>query len=583
MENNEIETLEPETNTVPQEPVMIQQNVDIPTSNPEIPINQPGLGQEGGNGIGSNQPVNMVEQPTMQPTTPTINIGNNQPPLEGIGQPSPMKEDIQNITPPIEATPQPMNGDSNITPPTSNNQVANQNSNTKKLLGIFGIIAIIGIFGLIIVPKFMTNGKKIVQKEVTTFFAQAKKIITKSESSILEYDLEKDSLGLEGTLVIDSNYKSDGIDLAKLKNYKLVYGGVIDKNNNNASANLQLVKDSSKLIDINGYVNGKDASLSLGDIYDRTITEKLEKEIKELDFSKNKNVKDLETLIDKTEKIVKETIKEKDITKSKVEKEIGGKTDKYTKIEYKINVEEFTREVFIAYQKDNEIIKLISNLTEQEEKYVKELLEESIKELEEDREQSIIKLNVYLKGISNEMVMTEIIPEEEGSALTIEKENNTYKYQLTADNKEVFSGEYDIEKELFTMNNKEDGMTLKISKENNQRVIDLKYENEYESMTINATIQNKITSTTQQNDTVIKLAVKAEEESLEATITNQLTLEKNKKVVPITSNNPIEMDAVSEEEIEAIYSRIEQKLSSLINDIMPAYSEEAMTSFRKIM
>ena len=159
-----------------------------------------------------------------------------------------------------------------------------QKSSNKIMIPIILAVAALAIAGIILIPKLFMSNKKVLENEITTIFASAKETLKNSEKNVLEYDLEKDSLGINGSLTIDSNYKDGDIDLSKLKNYKITYQGAIDKKSNEASAQIGLTKESKNLIDFAGYINGKKVLISLGDIYDKGLTTELEKEIKELEL-----------------------------------------------------------------------------------------------------------------------------------------------------------------------------------------------------------------------------------------------------------------------------------------------------------
>ncbi len=442
---------------------------------------------------------------------------------------------------------------------------------------IIAIIAIVGIMGLLFLPKLLVSKKKIVENEITTVFTAAKKSLKEGEKNILEYDLEKDSLGLNGSLTIDSNYKNGDIDLTKLKNYKIVYQGAIDKKGNEASAQLELLKGTKNLIAIDSYTKGKNVLLSLGDIYKKGLTTTLEKEIKELDLSKTKNTKDIETLIEKTEKIVKGTIKDENITKTKEEKEINGKKDKYTKIEYKINLNEFSKEVLTAYQNDSEIITILANLTEQTEKDIKDLLKDAIDNI--DSKEDLLIINNYVKGFNNELKEIEIIDDE--STIIIDKDGNIYKYRMENAGEKIFSGEYNSKEESFTLET-ELGMSLKMTTENDSKIISFNYKQGSTSLALDAKIQNKVKGATQENNIEIKISYKSDSDNISATLQNDLTISKNQKIEKINKTPTEDIDDLTEEELQDITLAFYEKIEDLIYDIMPSMADSG-TSFREIM
>ncbi len=446
---------------------------------------------------------------------------------------------------------------------------------------IIAVVAVLGLAGFLLVPKLLMSNKKIIENEITTVFTAAKKSLKEGEKNILDFDLEKDSLGVNGTLSIDSNYKQDGIDLSKLKNYKITYQGAIDKKSNEASAQLGLLKDAKELLSADGYINGKKVLISLGDLYEKGITTEIDTEIKELDFSKNGSIEDLEKLIDKTEKIVKDTIKDDDIKKSKEEKEINGKKEKYTKIEYTIDTNKLSKEVLKAYQEDEEIIKILANLTEQDEKDIKDTIKEAIEELEKEEEENTIIINTYLKGLGNEIVEIEITDTDGKDKIVIDKEKNVYKYYLQADGEKVLNGEYNDKEESFTLESDE-GISLKITTEKDTRKISFDYKMGTESVSINATVTNKVTSSNQESNMVIDVVYNSGDEKITATIKNDMTITKNQKVEKVNKSQTVDIDDMTDADMDKITNAAYEKLEDLIKDIMPSLVEDG-TSFRKIM
>ena len=187
-----------------------------------------------------------------------------------------------------------------------------------KVLGIIiPIIMILGIASLFVLPNIFLSGRKVIEREITAVFNEANRLINEYDKSMLKYDINKDSIGVEGTLTVDSNYKGKQYDLTKLKNYSIKYSGVVDKSKNEASFDLELDKKSASLLEISNYISGNKLMTSLGDVYNKTIITKLSSEIKDINISNFNDTEAIKKILAKTEKIMKDNINEKDITKGK--------------------------------------------------------------------------------------------------------------------------------------------------------------------------------------------------------------------------------------------------------------------------
>ena len=166
------------------------------------------------------------------------------------------------------------------------------------ILIIAGVLLVGIIVGAIfLLPNLMFSGKKAIDNEITEIFSKTKNTLIDSEKYVMNYDLDKESLGFEGTLSIESDYKDDTYDFTKLKDYKLNYSGVIDKKENAASGVVTLSKNSTDLATMDGYITGKDMYVYMKEIFKKTIHMESDSEIKDLEFSKTQDMNDILKLI----------------------------------------------------------------------------------------------------------------------------------------------------------------------------------------------------------------------------------------------------------------------------------------------
>ena len=294
---------------------------------------------------------------------------------------------------------------------------------------------------------FLRNDKTIVKASFEKAFKQAKNTLQLTKKTTLQYDLEKESIGVNAKLSFESDYKSEDIDLSKLKDYEMLFHYVIAKKDNKASANFQLNHPENGL-DIKSYIEGKNAYITLGDLSQKILSFELEKEIKDIKAT-DVDFEDIEKILKVTEKTTLDFIKEKDISSKEVEKEIHGKKGKYKQITYQINVNEYLYSLLSAYRYDEEILEIISKLTDTKKYEIEEEIKNTMKELKNDKSDDKIIINTYLSGIISKVQALEIIIEND--SLWIEMDNKNYIFKAYEREEEVFNGSYKVDNTTTTL------------------------------------------------------------------------------------------------------------------------------------
>ena len=507
---------------------------------------------------------NVVNEPIQQevPTEPVVN--ETMEPVIPEVQAEPVIPEVQTDSTTVEVP-------AAEVMPSSTEEVKSSSLETKKkspLVPIIIVVAGLLLVGLIlgaifILPNFLFSGKKALENEITSVFNLVNDSLDESEKNLLEYDIDKDSLGITGSLTMESNYKDENFDLSKLKDYKIDYSGVIDKGSNTASLNARLIKNATNLLAIDGYVDGKTVYLSLGDIFNKVITTDTEDEIKDLELSKSGDIKDIKKILDKTKEAVIGSINEDNIT---VEKEDGLK-----KVTYKYKSNELEKVVINAYLNDSEIIEIFSEMSAQSEDKVKEALNDELKEIEKDTDNNETIVVLYLKGLKNDFVKTEIRSEK--SKLLITKEDDTYNYVFEEeDNDTKIKGDFNLVKDTFNMNIG-DNMSVMIQGGDKKATINLDYNDGSQLIKVQAIVTNNVNKNKQTNNAVIDLEYTYGNETITATINNDITIEKNKEVEKtLASSDTIYYEDLTETEINAIESKLYEKLGQVIEDIMPGYN-----------
>ena len=512
----------------------------------------------------------------------------NEQNIEEIPKEEPVQEEVAKESQIEEVQPE------ETTEPTTENTIVEENKpieeNTpveppkkKSYVGlIIGIVAgvlVLVIILVLLLSRMFVTPKEVVNSGVTSMFKQARTLLKTSQSNLLQFDLDKDSLGITGDLTIDLNYKDKDIDLSKLKNYQLNYTGVIDKKENSASAGFALTKSNKDFLKANTYIDGNKAYFELGDLYNKTLNTKLDKEIKDLDLSTKTNIKDIDRLLQKTEVIVKNIIKNDNITQTIEEKEFNGKKSKYTKVEYTFNPDDFESKLLEAYLQDDEAIELIASISQKEEKKVREEFDSTIEMNKNYKRETKETINIYLQGIMKNAVAYELV--SNGETLLIFKDNKTYKISLTENNKEVLKGDYNTKTKTLNLKNN-DGFSLTAIFKQDKITADLNIEEDTTKLNVNAVINNKVKSSSQTNETTVKVDYSEGRNNINATITSRMTIEKNKKVSTIKTTPTVNVEDISETELKDIYTKLLDKMNELQKDIMPNSTGD-LTQFKKLI
>lgn len=447
---------------------------------------------------------------------------------------------------------------------------------SKKPFIITGIVMfaviVIGLIGLLL-PSLLMNNKNIVKREVATVFSQLKKSIKEAEKNTLEFNLDEESVGVEGSLKVKSNYKNSDIDLTKLDKYNITYSGVIDKKDNKASLGLKLA-DNKDIVGVDAFVKGKDVYVDLGDLFNKTLTSEMDKEIKDLEVN-SLDYDDIIKILDKTENSIKENINDSDVSKEMVEKEINGKKKKYTKVAYKVNVNDQTEKLLTAYKEDEDIVEILSDLSSVSEKEIKEALDEGIKSAKE-AEKEEFDVNVYLDGLFNKVVSLEVV--DENNSLVVDVNGKVYNYRLMDNDKEIASGVVDKGKNTmtFVMKNDDVDINFEMKEENNNKVSgNLKVDSNGTKINLDFDMTSKRSGKKLDTTLNAKVDLEVEKEKFNFEINSNTKTELDKKPTEVKVRDAKKLDDLSETELNDLYSNLMKKVEPILKEVMPSYTTNA--------
>ena len=437
------------------------------------------------------------------------------------------------------------------------------------IIGIVAGVLVLFVVLFLLMLRMFASPKDIVNTGVSTLFKEARVALKATEKNLLKYDFDKDSLGLTGDLTIESNYKTAEMDLSKLKDYKLNYSAVISKKSNEASAGVTLTKSGKEYLKADGYVEGKTAYFSFGEMFSNTLKTKIDKEVKDLDLSTNDNIKDIDRLLEKTEKIVLKSIDKSDIKQTKEEKDFYGKKATYKKIEYTIKQNELSKNIYEAYLSDDEILEILANISQKDKSDIKKELKDELDALSRSTYESTEVVNIYLSGLMNNAVAYELVSGK--STLLIVKNKGNYIIKILSNEKEIMTGEYDAKTKTLNLSS-ELGLTIKATFNPEETVVDINYAEGKNKASLNAVINNKVKSNMQENNITLKIGYSDGYDDIDATIKSNMKLEKNKKVNSLPTSSAIDVEQLSDAQLQGLLLKITEKLEAIEKEIMPSYN-----------
>ena len=557
------------TPVAPKEQVAINptQTIQSSATAPQAtPVDQPF------NGNVTNQPmkpnpvnVTATSQPATSPMSPT--------------QPEASQPPVTNQQEQILATTEEAKTDS-ITQNTTNEEIVQEKPKKKSKIPILLLLILLAGGLYLFYNYFLMNEERIIKSETKKVFAFITEKVNRLEKNTFDYDIEKEKIGLEGKLTISSNYKTEELDLAKLSNYNITYNGAIDKSNNKLSGSIALNKNNDKVLSSDMYMQGKDILIKLNELFDKALKTTSEKELKDIETTKSLSYANIKTILNKTEEITLNTIDKKELNKRLIQKEINNKKDYYMEIKYKLNLRKYTINLIDGYLEDEEIIKIFAETSNKTSDEIKTTLKDTKKSIEEaSGEDTIIDLVFYMDKIMGSFKEVDIINQEKDNSkdgyiykYIIYKNDNIYKFEYNANGKVEKTGTYDLEKKELTITSKDEysstNITLTETDDNTLNIIlNISNKDSY-NLTVSTKINNQISSTSQINNTTININYKYGEQKINAEINNNITITKGKEPVELKNNDYVEVESLTEEQINSMKQKASNIMESVLKDFI---------------
>ena len=459
-------------------------------------------------------------------------------------------------------------------------------TNKKNLKFVIPLLIIILLLGGIFVfyHFFLMNEKTIVKKSFSSFFSLLTDRVNDLDKNHLDFDIEKESLSLDGNVSFQSEYKSEEIDLSKLKDYSIHYGGVINKSGNNLSGRISLNKESNPILAVDGYLNGKEFLLKSEQLISKILKTNVNTELKDFEMGNSFNYDNVRILLEKTEKITIDTIDDKKITKSLVDKKINNNEEKVMKISYVMDEDVYIEKLLKGYLEDDKVLTILAELSNQKNDDIKEVIQNYLNSKDNSNSSKKIILDFYLDKIFCTLKEFDISEEDSfngNSNVTkfiVVKDNKNFQYSLVNDDVLVLSGTYDVSIGKLTMVQKDRGeeinVTLEKIKDNSYKV-DVTYsQKDMFFIRVNATMDNTLSSTTQSSNVVLSLEYKTEQDDIKLNVISNSSLSKGKEVTAIDANNVVDISELSDEDFMQIYRNLSNVLDPVIKDFVPNYDSK---------
>ena len=440
----------------------------------------------------------------------------------------------------------------------------------KKGLIVFLVILFLLIALFLVANYVFFTPEKIVKRNINSMFTSMKISVKNYYENNAKYDFDKESVDFKGNLTLNSNYKKDGLDFTKLKNYTVNYDVVIDKPNNKVSALFDVKRLNKDFMSIKSYNNGKYSILDLGDLYNRTVKTDGDLDIKNITATAASE-KDVLTLLDRINEFAVNHVSNDKITKKMGKFEVNGKNSFFTRINYEINEDNYNNDFYKFLRDDDKAFKALQNITGKKEMDLFDELETNII-FDEDLTKDVSEFNFYYKLLPLKANYIEVNDEDESFVFEpLKNKINVTGYYKKEKNMDAYY-EYDTSKLFIDYADKDDKSSLKldmiIKEESINGTID--YIDDKDS--VNLKIDSK-TSFRKNNDskteTKVDFNYKGEEYSFDLTAVANSEIKTKVKPFEIKEKNTISYNEFNEKDDENIQNAFANKMIVFLNDIAP--------------
>ena len=447
---------------------------------------------------------------------------------------------------------------------------------TPLIIGVVvAVLAICALAYFVVTNFFLVTGKNVVKTSMTKVYDYMLASVDKAEKKTLPIDFSKDSVGFKGDISFSSNFKYQTIDLSNLEKYKITYDTVVDLSKQEFSLEAALGKEGKELIDGAAYLKNKILSLASSklSIYSYTIEAP---EPIDFDFSKSFGYADVKLIINKAKKISIDNINESNITKTTENRSVSGVSKSYTKVTYKVDTNEYSKQILTGFKDDNEVLDALARITGQTVDKVKEFIENELKDLSDDKqtfkaENNEATFNIFVDGAGKFVALDAVFDGD--NKLEVEKANGNYSFKGFDGDKEIFHGNY-LE-ETKTLNYYGESSAYKyevsvkeVSDTKTNIAINFVYAEDYK-LSFNVDLENVVNNNSQTFNVNAKITYTyAEEDPYEFGVKSNMEITKGATVKEDSNMFTRPADNMTEEELEQISNKLQEIYMEIISDFM---------------
>ena len=428
----------------------------------------------------------------------------------------------------------------------------------KRIIIVLVILIILALGGLYYYKEnVLLNKNKIIKESISQIFNTLNNGVEEFNKNILPFDANEESIGIEGTFKVTSNYKNDDMDLSKLGDYSIKYNTALDLKENKMSGSIFLNKNDYSLLSLNTYINGKFGTLESRQLSYYAYNYNIDKEIKDIKINNKNNKDNVKKLINRTKDIILSKINANDITKDSYEETINGSKATYTRFTYKVNINNLTNEVLKYYIQDTSLLNTLSEVTNTDSNTLKQIIQSII---DNNKGSEVINYEIYVDSLFGTFKQMKIYNTNDSNTyFKLVKNNNNYDYEFVYGENKI-NGKYSnniLDINIDQTRIEFEKVNDNIYKINNKFVVN---DSTYE---VTLDFKSKIEEDKQN----IKLYLTIKNNDVEVNFDIETNITKNVTVKPIAAFITKDISTIDENEENDILIKYENIIENVIKDI----------------